>query len=237
MKKGQKLLEELLRNRHISGFNRSSSAYDLSDTSVLVLSNLHETAPYREAVLEDLRKIGYPNPEINVGVKRRKGFTRWDLDYRIRDDKGKQLVGLRIKEKEKYLDLDKIPTDTLEEAGFSEEYIQSLIGINDCYEIRIQSSIPETVQGLARLFLDKTNPRYAKPWPDLYGVPVIFLLGIESTEGFTPVTMYQQKGKRNNLNFIQRNVPKEIKKILEEDGFEQANCLANSLFVRRCCDQ
>lgn len=237
MKNGQKLLEILLRKRHISGFNRSFSAFDFSHNPVLVLSNLHETLPYREAVMEDLKERGYPNQEMSVDVKKRKGFTRWDLEYRIRDDEGKLLAGLRIKEKDKYLNLEEIPTGTIEEAGFSEEYVRSLIGINDAYEIRIQSSNHEAVLGLARLFLDKTNPRSPRAWPDAYGVPVVFLLGTEIIEGFTPVTMYQQRRKRDNLSFVQRNVPEDIEKVLEENGFEQGNCLANSLFVRRCCNQ
>ena len=133
MKKGQKLLEELLRKRHISGFNRYFSAYDFSETSILVLSNLHETIPYREAVLKDLKAYA----DICVDVHKKIGFTRWRPDYRIRDDKGDLFPGIKIKDKQKYLKLEDIQSGTLREAGFATEYIRTLIGINNAYEIRI----------------------------------------------------------------------------------------------------
>jgi len=160
---------------------------------------------------------------MSVDMKGRKGFTRWNLGYKIKDGK-------------RYLDLESIKENTLEEAGFSEEYIQSLIGINDSYEIRIESLSHRTLQELAQIFLEKTDPDSNK-WPDLYTVPVIFLLGTESIPYFLPVNMYQQRRVRDSLNFVQRGLNGNIEKILEEDGFERMNCLANSLFVERCCNQ
>ena len=146
MKKGQKLLEMLVRKELISGFNRYISPFDLSGNSLLVLSNLHETKAYREAVQKDLKGRVHLDKETACTITKRKGFTRWDLGYRIRDDEGNLLPGLKIKEKNTYLNLEEVQTKTLEEAGFSEEYIRTLIGITDAYEIRVQCSHYNLVQ-------------------------------------------------------------------------------------------
>src|SRR3989338_862129 len=233
MKKGQRLLEALLRKDHISGFNRPFSAYDFSETSILVLSNLHETIPYREAVLKDLKAYA----DICVDVHKKIGFTRWRPDYRIRDDKGDLFPGIKIKDKQKYLKLEDIQSGTLREAGFATEYIRTLIGINNAYEIRIESPNHNTVQCLAKMFIDRTNSLSLEPWPDDYDIPVIFLLGAETMPDFLPVTMYQQRRRRDSLNFVQKKLAQEIEKQLEGNGFEKAYCLANSLFVERCCNQ
>ncbi len=234
MKKGQIVLEELLRNESISGFNRTKNPFDFTNTSVLVLSNLHETEAYKEAVLEDLRP--YLKKELDIRVNRKIGYTQWEPEYRIRDDQFRLFPGLRIKDKRRVLDLEKIKARTFEEAGFSTEYIRSLLGINDAYEIRIQSSNLPIVEELARIFIEKTSFKSANSWPDPYDVPVIFILGGMSIGGFLEITMYQQRRTKNSLNFVQRNLNKDIEKTLEENGFEQAPCLANSLFVERCCN-
>jgi hypothetical protein len=235
MENGQKLLENLLRKEHISGFNRSFSAYDFSDSSLIVLSNFHDTERYKKSVLDDLG--AYSQKELDIMIKRKIGYTRWEPEYRIRDDKGNLFPDLKIKDKQKYLKLEEIHSATLEEANFSIEYIGSLIGINDAYEIRIQSSSQSTIQDVARMFIEKTNLKSENMWPDPYDVPVVLLLGTESMVDFLPVTMYQQRRRKDSLNFVQRNLIKEIEERMEEDGFEKTHCLANSHFVRRCCNQ
>lgn len=232
MKKGQRLLEELIRKDFISGFNRSFSPFDLTNNTLIVLGNFHDTERYKQAVLRDVAAY----PEIHITVKRKKGFTKWEPGYKIRDDDGNLYPGLQIKDQRKYICLENIPTATLEEAGFSQEYIQSLIGVNDSYEIRVESKNLHVMQDLAGVFIEKTDVKAIEKWPDLYDVSVIFLLGLETMPDFLPATMYQQRKRRTSLNFIQTNLDKEKEKIVEEIGFEKAPCLANSRFIRRCCN-
>ena len=233
MKKGQKLLEELLRNEYISGFNRIAHPFD-PYTSVLVLSNIHETTRYKKAVLQDVKE---KDPTLQIHVHKKRAFTRWLPGWRIRDDIGKVLPNLKIKDEKSYLQLENIRSRTLLEAGFSQEYLSTLIGMNKGYELRIQSSDYKLMQDLAKLFREKTDPLSSNTWPDTYETPIILLFGLENIEGFLPVTMYQKREVSRSLNFVQRNLEKEVEKQLGEDGFEQAPCLANSLFVEECCNQ
>ncbi len=231
MKKGQKVLENLLREEHISGFNRVSFPYNFSNINLIVLGNFHETEAYKQAVIEDLRK---KDSSLQLALHQKRGFTRWLPQWKIRDDKGKLFPNLKIKDKKGYICLEEIQTQTLAEAGFSEEDI--LIGINRGYELRVQSQGYKEIEELAKVFIEKTDKNSPNAWPDTYNTPIIFLFGMEHADDFLPVTMYQQKGERLSFNFIQRSLRKDREKILEEIGFEQAVCLANSQFVRECCN-
>lgn len=138
MKSPKHTLEELLEQRIITGYNVFDKPLEMKGYT-FIFSNLHETIAYLEDVEKDLKTLGYKLPLV---TRNRNTSFEWKPDYIIRDNDGDIFKNLCIREKKKYLDLNKYKEKTLVQSGLSEEYCQKLIGENKGYEIVLFSESP-----------------------------------------------------------------------------------------------
>lgn len=268
----EKTLENLvtinnsLNKRIITGFNYHPICLQVDDLTILTFSNIHSYPNYLMKVIEDLRMMGYPNDEVSITTRDKKGYFKWMPDFFIRSEDGNLEEYLRIKniKTEVYLDLEKIPYQTLEEASYSEEDADNLIAENEGFEINISLLNEEDLHKLAVEFLRKsskklydecgevvfeTKEEYGKrnPWPGAWDVPVLIIGGHlsqiqHSIPGFQNAFLFRfQDVDIGEYNFVINKQIKFLKmseqyKHLQDLGFKQEPCLANIRFIKDYVD-
>ena len=77
--------------------------------SVITFSNIHGTEAYKQDMITDLARLGYDPQIILRYIREKAGAFLHNLEFRIRDDGGNLLPGLRIKDTRtgEYLNLEK----------------------------------------------------------------------------------------------------------------------------------
>ncbi|HLD05882.1 MAG TPA: hypothetical protein VJG90_09260 [Candidatus Nanoarchaeia archaeon] len=250
----------------ITGFNYHPVCLEMGAITAISLSNIHSSQVYLKEVMADLNRMGYPNVEVSVSTRDKRGYFRWRPNFFIRDEKGVLEENLRIKDIEtgEYLDLDGIPHRTLCNAGYSEEEIARLVAENGGYEIDILSSVPEHIRRMAGEFLKKSafelyddtgelisemeSERNTRgPWPDAWETPILIIGGnlsqMQGLPGFHEAHLFRFQGSEiGEFLFVTH---KEIEVLrsneeynrLIELGFREELCLGNTRFIKECVDK
>ena len=224
MRRIQRTLDSLLRERNISGYNYFPMPSYRTKYS-LFLRNYHESSDYLLDVIKSLHELEYITINTWLETRAKYSFTRWKKEYRIRDDKG-ELLNLKVRDKKGYINLSVINSKTLE-GVFPEGYISELIGEDFGYEINIHSNKKEEILKNAELFLEKSYIFNKDSWKDAYKVPAIILEGLDETVlGFLPAKLCSSK----KHSFVFENLEEEKKGCLMNQQFKITPCLVNNLF-------
>ena len=225
-------LDYLLQENAITGYNYFPRKLSSRTRSRLILSNLHETDAYLADVTNYLTALGYPNEHTSLEIRAKFASARWLPQYRIHDDFGNVYPQLKIHDDNKILTLSEIPFQTLSAAGFSKEYIQSLIGKNKGYEIVLSSRRIFEIRKLADIFLEKAYNGSLEPWTDAYSVPYILIEGCtESVPSFEEITLYRRMKGKEEYNFVALHLSQETADTLSYLGFIPRGCLVNKIFI------
>lgn len=80
----------------ISGYNWYSKLAE--PDRIIVFSNIHESDAYKEDMLHDMEKQGYKRQDILKQIRKKAGAFIHDLEFRISDDEGNLLPGLKVKD-------------------------------------------------------------------------------------------------------------------------------------------
>ena len=180
----------------ITGYNFFSKCLYIEDYAILTLSHIHTNLQYFLRVQEALQEMSYPNKDVGLSRRDKRGVYKWKPKFRIRDDEGELYKDLKIKNIETgdYHNLERIPYGTLREAGFSDAEIDKLVGQDKGYEINIFLSNEEDLLKLAQEFIRRSSEylvdeegnivfetseelRQRDPWPGSYETPVIVIGG------------------------------------------------------------
>ncbi len=203
MKKLKENLDKLLEKEIITGYNYFRfPIYD--NICLLSLSNMHETGLYLEEVLKELNRKRYLD-NVVLKVRPKESTTKWGLSYRIRDDQNRVYSNLKIRRNGVYLDLEKIPFKTLEEADWGSKEAKNLIGETRGYEIILYSKTVKQLKDLAKLFLEKSKMGKIHSWKDAYDDPFIHIKGLNKVRGFEASKSCNAFTKGGELAFIIRN--------------------------------
>jgi len=243
----------------ITGYNLYTTIPNCD--SMISFSNIHGTEDYKQDMLTDLARLGY-NPQIISGHIRKKGgaFLHDLGDFRIRDDNGNLLPGLRIKDirSGKYLDLDKFTEPLINYPQFrdAEGY---LIDEDYGWELDMPFNNKKELMDLVSLFLKKSGEylydedgekivetyeekESRSPWADAYKLPVL-LLGeaalryADELPHFVSATKVSLRENSNEISFtIHKNLETlrslpHYKQLLQL-GFEEEGCLGNKPFIK-----
>ena len=140
----------------ITGYNFFSKCLYIEDYAILTLSHIHTNLQYFLRVQEALQEMSYPNKDVGLSRRDKRGVYKWKPKFRIRDDEGELYKDLKIKNIETgdYHNLERIPYGTLREAGFSDAEIDKLVGQDKGYEINIFLSNEEDEKKIKELARD-----------------------------------------------------------------------------------
>lgn len=226
MRRIQRSLDALLEQKIISGYNYFPTILPKESLN-LTLSNYHETGAYLLGIVEELENLKLLS-NTSFHLRKKEGITKWDPQFRIRDDLG-NLLKLKIRDGFKYLDLESIKFSTLKEAGFKEDYIRNLIGENQGYEVSFCSKDLESIKFLANLFLVKSDEKNENSWKDAYDTPIIIIRGKINTDvdGFLRA-IYLKYRRDYEYSFITKEDFDKSK--IMDLNIKQEICFINSLF-------
>lgn len=235
MKNIQRKLDDLLDQEIITGYNYFPQDLKLRHYS-LILSNVHETQRYFEEAIHDLYSWGYPDSNITINLRKKFSLVKWDISYRIRDDKLNLFPRLKIRHKRNYLQLDKIHYKTLEEAGFKVE--EPLIGETEGYEIALLSDSVEELKVNAKRFIQKSNPNEKDSWHDAYVTPFILILGelnnLKSPiEGFSEAQICKRNLFNREYSFVYEKIDPIVTEELISLRYKFFPCLVNNAFLKK----
>ena len=228
-----------------------------ADKAVL-FSNIHETEAYKLDMLRDLTGLGYIAGEVLKFIRGKVGVFIHDPEFRIRNDQGEILQGLKIRDIRtgEYLDLGKFATDLSDPKLESD--IAYFIDEDVGWELNIPFNDKKELKKIIALFLRKSgasnyNKRGIKvsetekekklraPWSDAYGIPILIIgekaLKYRDLPLFTPATKISLKENNNEISFIINRNLERLRKIpqyaiLTDLGFCEEKCLGNKPFIR-----
>ncbi|MBW2974008.1 hypothetical protein KY346_06500 [Candidatus Woesearchaeota archaeon] len=242
----------------ISGYNWYAKL--TKSDRVITFSNIHETESYKEDMLRDLEELGYDHKDILNQIREKAGAFIHDLEFRLRDDDGNLLPGLRIKDTRtgKYIDLENYQDALINYQEFTDAE-GCLIDEDQGWELDMPFKGERELMSLVNLFLKKSGKHIydvrgniiketdeeqdaRAPWSDAYKVPVL-LLGetalryADKLPQFVPVTKFALKENNNEISFIIHNNIKYLKSLnqytqLLRFGFAEEECLGNKPFIR-----
>lgn len=250
----------------ISGYNYYPKVVRFDNIEILTFSHSHETSDYLLAMFGDLRKLGYPSDNVLMQLRNKYGSYRWENRFRFRDDKGDVYPNLKIRDTKtnQYVDLQEIPFQTLEEAGYDEKTVQNYVGEDKGWEINIGCDYEEDILKLAKLFTQKSSdfpfdqegfPKVEtveerllrSPWPGPHETPILIIGGnIKRLSAriplFIPAKKIECEFNDKELSFIIHNKYQKLCNLPEyvlllDLGFEEEDCLANIPFIQRYVDQ
>lgn len=232
---------------------------------VITFANIHETEAYKSDMLRSLAEFGYDQNYVLEYIREKAGAFLHDLEFRIRDNKGEVLAGLRIKNIKtgKYLRLNQFLEPLINYPSFK-EMDGYLISEDQGWELDMPFYNREELFMFVNLFLRKSglylyNPdggiiketdderKSRSPWSDAYETPVL-LLGkialkyIHELPYFTQVTKFSLREGSNEISFvIHRNLGLlrclPHYKLLLELGFSEESCLGNNTFIIEYVDK
>lgn len=240
----------------ISGYNWYTTSSNCD--SIITFSNIHETEPYKDAMLNDLKKWGYDSDFLNSQMRQKFSALLWDPAYRIRDDKG-DLLRLKIKDlaREEYLKLENYGQTLIGYAKFLGSK-SNLLAEGEGWEIDIPFNNKVELLEVVNLFLRKASIYvYNKegieiqetdkerllrsPWPDAYKTPVL-IIGKGALEYHKELPHFDVATKmilvedNNEISFIIHKHFELLKdltqyKDLQRLGFTEEKCLGNTPFL------
>ena len=235
MESTKKLLDHLLREKVISGYNYFPMCSNFAKGRfALVLSNFHESKEYLFDIIHDLESGKYLTLNTSLEIRSKSSYTRWKSNFRVVDDNNNFFKELRLRDEKGYIHLETIGTKQLEDL-FTEEYIENLVGEDEGYEIAIESNRKDEIIRTTELFFEKSSQFNLGCWKDAYKVPVIILEGrIEVFKsyltGFNPAKICKKRIKDHEYNFVFKNFKREREEELIRKGFKINPCLVNNLF-------
>lgn len=227
--------------------------------SVVTFANIHETEAYKEAMMQDLEKQGYDRRTVMNSIRAKGGAFLWNLGYRIRDDNGVPLAGLKIKDLKtgEYLDLTKFDKPLSNYPSFARRK-NDFVAEDTGWELDIPFGSKEELFRLVNLFQAKAGIRkydengqivdeteeekkLRAPWTDAYEVPVL-LVGENAIQyaaelpHFTPATKIALKENGNEISFVINKKLRLLKGLphyqqLIDLGFKEEPCLGNKPFI------
>ncbi len=242
----------------ISGYNWFSSSPDFNQT--FSFSNIHETTDYFKDMASDLNLLGYSSSTIKNALRKKGGAFYHELRFRVNDDQGNPLSGLKIKDlrTKEYIDLKKYSKPLIHYPEF-EDADGLLVAEDIGYEINLNFSSEDNLFTLCDLFTRKANlEKYndagevvvetseefteRNPWKDAYRTPVL-IIGDAATKYKDKLPQFDQASKfcfrkeGNEISFIIQKALDSLKEMLHYDfllksGFKQELCLANKPFIK-----
>ncbi len=224
----------------ISGYNWYSTVIPEADRAI-ILSHLHETQAYQEAMIKDLETLRYHKDDIVKRIRNKGARHLWDPRFIHRDEKG-ELLHLTLEDKRSGVCINLQPYQS--PLSFYPEFVQSkgyLIADEQGWEINMPFHSKQELKTLTSLVLEKSTREHEKPWPDAYKIPVL-LLGksaldcakeLPDFECASKISMY---GGNNEISFVIHKSliilkASEHYKELMDLGFSEEPCLANKSFV------
>lgn len=242
----------------ISGYNWYVDL-PLRRNMMFTFSNIHETEPYKRAMLRDLEKREYISEIITERIIQKSGAFLWDPANRIRDDNG-GLFNIQIKDLRTglYLSLENYGPILIKHNEFlnSKGY---LLAEGHGWEIDIPFKNENELINIADLFLKKSGMYnydeegitiketdeeilLRSPWPDAYRTPVLIigegaLKYIKKLPYFGVATKFSLTSNNNEISFIIHKNLATLKNLpaydtLKEIGFVEEFCLGNKPFLR-----
>lgn len=233
--------------------------------SVITFSNIHETEAYKKGMLRDLEKLGYTSRFVLEHIREKAGAFLHELEFRIRDDKGNLLPGLKIRDitTGHYIELNEFSDSLINHPQFDDKE-GSLVAEDQGWELGVPFKTKKELFGLVDLFLKKSGifvyDKYGKqveeteeevrlrsPWADAYETPVL-LLGENALRYADSLPQFIQAIKlvlRENSNEISFVIHKNIDMLrklphygnLLSFGFKEELCLGNKPFIAEYVDK
>ena|GEM_PF-4014096 len=227
---------------------------------VITFSNIHETEAYKEDMLRDLEELGYNSQAVLKQIREKAGAFIHDLEFRIRDDEGNLLPGLRIKDTRTgdYICLEKYSEPLINYPEF-QDADGCLTDEDQGWELDMPFKGEKELMDLVDLFLRKSgkhiydaqgniiretdeDQEFRAPWSDAYKVPVL-LLGeialryVDRLPQFIPATKFSLKENGNEISFIIHKNLEYLKSLnhykrLLRAGFMEEECLGNKPFIK-----
>ena len=227
MKHTKSTLDKLLADKVITGYNYFPMRLPEENVATLSISNVHETKAYLLDVITSLWDLGYPNNSVSIRSRFKSSITEWDKDYRIRDEMGDLYPRLRLRRRDKYLDLSIIPYPTLGAAGYSDKDISEIVGETDGYEIALPTSSSKEVRTVARLFLQRAKQGNQDSWKGAYRTPFIVITGGRRIRGFEQARLYRKQTRDSEISFVAYDLPSGLTNVILNKGFCIQGCLVN----------
>ena len=242
----------------ITGYNWYSHLVE-SDR-VIIFSHIHETEDYKQDMLRDLKVMGYDPQTVLKQIRDKTGAFLWNPEYRIRDDKGNVLNGLKIKDMRtgQYINLNEYdrPLKKYPQYATSKGH---LVAENRGWELDIPFNTKTELRRLVDLFLRKSGlfiydengveilesdkERKARAhWSDAYETPLL-VLGKAALEYAADLPHFDQATKTsliendNEIGFIIHKKLGFLRTILHYEqlkrlGFQEEVCMGNKPFLK-----
>ena len=244
----QLLMQTPARQALITGYNWYDSP--ISSPRIVTFSHMHEDPAYREAMLNDLEKLGYRRAKLEGYIRPKRSAFHFDPRFRFRDEAGKVFTGLTVRHGPTAIELSKY-TNPLAEYPELADINNHLIGEDAGWEINLRFRTREQLLRLSRLFVQKSTDNSSSvrkhetdlitAWPAAYHIPVI-ILGKNALSftaelpQFAPACRVFLEENKNEINFIvdktfkQLHHSQEYRQLLHL-GFQEEECLANKAFL------
>ncbi len=241
----------------ISGYNWYHKI--VGPNRIITFSHIHETEAYKQDMLKDLVKLGYDSNTILEYVRDKAGTLLWNLRYKIRDDRGNVLQGLKIRDIRtgEYIDLNEYvkPLSKYREFRGSKG---CLIAEDQGWQLDTPFRNKNELLSLVNLFLKKSGEHtYDKngaeipeseeermlraPWTDAYEAPVLIigegaLMYSEELPQFNKATKMCLIENNNEISFIVHKKLEFLKNLSHYEklrmlGFNEELCLGNKPFL------